>query len=157
MNSVAGELTTRATHASALRLHVFLSDKANAAPERVKGGKVKLPCLKEDEHEDAPPQNTNPEETSQMTFSAMSFQRRSLTDSVEKFMAGLLNCYKDKGLDFTQADGTVWLGKEKHQWKDIVSRVPAYFLQILKDVQGWRFSSQVHNQLMQLLPKRRFA
>ncbi|CAE7266089.1 DDX24, partial [Symbiodinium natans] len=116
---------------------------------------VKLPCLKEDEHEDAPPQNTNPEETSQMTFSAMSFQRRSLTDSVEKFMAGLLNCYKDKGLDFTQADGTVWLGKEKHQWKDIVSRVPAYFLQILKDVQGWRFSSQVHNQLMQLLPKRR--
>ena len=152
VNSVYGEVTTKQVHASETRLHVVLSPASDMAIAKIDEGEISLPTalpkLAETEPAPAPPV---PQEVS---FGASSFPRRKLAENVSLFMAGLRNAYQEKGWSIVASDGSVMLGKEKWQWETVVSRIPGYFLHRLKDQSGFKFSSQVHNQLVEHMPKR---
>ena len=148
---VYGELTTESIHVSATRLHVFLSPAAELAVKKIKAGEIKPPALLPETSET---ETVPPPEPESISFDVNSFARRSLSENVSLFMAGLLNAYKDKGWNFVAEDGSVLLGKDKWMWGTVVSHIPGYFLNVLKNYAGFKFSHQVHNQLTQLLPTR---
>ena len=156
VNSIYGEVATEQVHASQTRLHVVLSPASELALKKIKDGQIPLPGalpkLSETAGSAAAP--PPPPEAEEMSFDASSFPRRKLAENVSLFMGGLRNAYQEKGWDIVASDGSLMLGKEKWQWEKVVSRIPAYFLHILKEHVGFKFSSQVHNVLTQHLPKR---
>ncbi|CAE7458131.1 unnamed protein product [Symbiodinium sp. CCMP2592] len=158
VNSIYGEVATEQVHASQTRLHVVLSPASELALRKIKSGQIPFPAavpkLSETAGSAAAPPPPEPKE---MSFDATSFPRRKLAENVSLFMGGLRNAYQEKGWDIVASDGSLMLGKEKWQWDKVVSRVPAYFLHTLKEYVGFKFSSQVHNVLIQHMPKSEYS
>ena len=156
VNAIHGELSTKSIRASSTRLHVVLTAAAEGALHKIQQGKVGMPFLHDadiaKEAEEAGPENPEPVSATPVMFNDRSFMRRNVEDALPRFFKGLRNAYKDKGMDFV-VDGHVTVGGQKILWEDILRRIPGYFLHSCGDLQGYKFSHTVHNQVMQLLPK----
>ncbi|CAE7252030.1 unnamed protein product, partial [Symbiodinium sp. CCMP2456] len=155
VSCICGEVATKQVHASETRLHVVLSPASDMALTKIKAGEIPLPAAlpKLSAAAESAAAPVAPPEPKEMSFDASSFVRRKLVENVSLFMGGLRNAYEEKGWNIVASDGSLMLGKEKWQWENVVSRIPVYFLHILKDHAGFKFSTQVHNQLTQHLPK----
>ena len=132
VNAVQGELSSQTIHASATRLHIFLSPASDTALQKMRDGVLRVPEMREGDSKELPLAPEIPESGTRV-YAAGSFMRRDLEKAVTSFMQGLRLEYEEMDLAFMQPDGAVKIGASTHQWTHILQRIPDYFLHVLKD------------------------
>ena len=154
LNIVLGEVHGQVS-ASSLRIHVKLSEASLAALKQLE--KIDIPMLRDDAMQQVREQAAvpGPETAAAVSFNDRSFMRSSL-DSCKIFIHKMLQEYKAKGAPVEDSDGLVTLRtKAKVAVSDLIDQVPSYFLKLLPNDKGYRFSSAVFSHLKVLLPDRR--
>ncbi|CAE7632210.1 unnamed protein product, partial [Symbiodinium necroappetens] len=133
VNTIIGEVHGQVS-CSSLRLHFKLSDASKAALAMLPN--IDIPTLRENSGAQASEDRADVglDQSAMVSFNDRSFSRTSLDANCKLFLERVLREYRSKGTPV---------------------EVPSYFLQLLRDSKGFRFSSSVFNHLKVLLPDRR--
>ena len=154
-NTILGEVHGQVS-CSSLRLHVKLPEASKAALAMLQN--MNIPTLRENSGAEASEDHAalGIDNAAAVSFNDRSFHRSSLDSKCKLFLEKVLREYQSKGTPVEDSRGFVLLrSKAKVAVSELIQQVPSYFLQVLRDSKGHRFSSAVFNHLKVLLPDRR--
>ena len=153
---VLGELSVCNCEATRTRLHVRLTESAIGALavlcEKGVQGLPRMPAMPRDEPVTCASDTAAAAAT--LEFTDRSFFKSQMPGQVEKFFRGVAMDFGSSRIQVIDAEGFVTLNGKKEHWETMVKRIPAYFFQEFRNLQGYRFSAAVHYQVIQCLPSK---